>query len=200
MFDFDLSLHIESHLLKTPHCTEYAIITHLQSLGRLGKNVLSTPLSLFRCHFLIHNALYRLQYLAHSHKKYQISISSVHITLSAYDDSAQPASSLSGKSELSAHSSLGLFYLDLTQLNQTQEQDVNRLLDQFWKNFFNPQQKTQALNTLKIHQDEHSNIDFKAIKKQYRRLVMQHHPDRGGEACQLIAIQQAMQCLEHYYT
>ncbi len=200
MFNFDLSLDIESHLLKNPQCSEYAIITHLQSLGRLGKNVLSTPLSLFRCHFLIHNALYRLQYLAHSHKKYQISISSIHITLSAYDTSTQLTSTLSGRSDLNPHSNLGLFYLDLTQLNQTKEQDVNRLLDQFWKDFFNPQQKIQALNTLEIHQDEHSKIDFKGIKKQYRRLVMLHHPDRGGEACQLIAIQQAMQCLEHYYT
>ncbi len=199
MFNFDLSLDIEQHLLSNPQCSEYAIITHLQSLGRLGKNVLSTPLSLFRCHFLIHNALYRLQYLALSHKRYQISISSINITLTPFNIHALENTALSGSGELSGQSKLGLFYLDLTQLNQTQEQDVNRLLDQFWKNFYNPQQKIQALNTLNIHHNEHGNIDFKGIKKQYRRLVMQHHPDRGGEASQLIAIQQAMQCLEHYY-
>jgi hypothetical protein len=200
MFNFDLSQDIERHLLNTPQCTEYAIITHLQSLGRLGKNVLSSPLSLFRCHFLIHNALYRLKYLALSHKQYNISISSMSITLNPYDTCPTTNTFLPDTSELGPCSKLGLFYLDLTQLNQTQEQDVNNLLDQFWKKFYNPQQKNQALTTLKIHPDEQVNIDFKSIKKQYRRLVMQHHPDRGGDANKLIAIQQAMQCLEHYYT
>jgi len=194
VFNFDLSQDIEGFLLENPQCTEFELVSHLQKKGRLSKRVLANPLSLFRCHFLIFNALYRLQYLAFSHHRYQLDISSVHIQLHPYQQTSEPTSS-----QVDAHSPLGLFYLDLSQLNQTREQDVTKLLDQFWQHYFNPQQKIQALNTLQIHQDEHPSIDFKSIKKQYRRLVMQHHPDRGGDANQLIAIQQAMQCLEHYY-
>ncbi len=193
MFNFDLSQDIERFLLTTPSCKEYDIICHLQSNGRLHKKVLSTPLSLFRCHFLIFNALYRLQYLSHSHQNYQLSISSLYIQLSPYDKVARQT----GKT-LNKHDALGLFYLDLCQLNQTKAQDVQHLLDIFWQQYFNPKQIQQALNILALNQDA-QNIDFKTIKKQYRRLVMKHHPDRGGDANQLIAIHQAMQCLELYY-
>ncbi len=208
MFNFDLSQDIEPFLLSHPSCKEFDIIQHLQAKGRLSKNVLATPLSLFRCHFLIFNALYRLQYLSLHHQRYQLSISSLSIQLSlviAADighlltDNQQTPDQQASAQQLDHNSDLGLFYLDLTQLNQTSQQDVNALLDSFWQQYFNPEQKTQALTTLQINIDEQAGIDFKAIKKQYRRLVMQHHPDRGGDASQLIAIQQAMQCLHHYY-
>ncbi|MEY8206088.1 MAG: DNA-J related domain-containing protein [Bermanella sp.] len=194
MFNFDLSQDIEDYLLANPVSTEFKIITHLQATGRLHKKVLANPLSLFRCHFLIFNALYRLQYSTFSHQKYHLDISSVGIRLSPCQQTDAAPSQ-----PLDTYSPLGLFYLDLSQLSQIREQDVNKLLDQFWQHYFSPQQKTQALITLQFHQDEHPNLSFKCIKKQYRRLVMQHHPDRGGDADRLIAIQQAMQCLEHYY-
>ncbi len=198
MFNFDLSQEIESFLLSHPSCKEFDIIKHLQDKGRLPKDVLATSLSLFRCHFLIFNALYRLQYLSHHHQRYQLSISSLNIQLSS-SNAANTELPQTQHQQLDHSSTLGLFYLDLTQLNQTSQQDVNALLDTFWQQYFNPEQKTQALTTLQFKQEEQTNIDFKAIKKQYRRLVMQHHPDRGGDANQLIAIQQAMQCLQHYY-
>jgi DnaJ-domain-containing protein 1 len=78
---------------------------------------------------------------------------------------------------------------------QTTEQDVTKLLDQFWKGFLNDDQKQNALHILGLSDP----VDFNQIKKQYRRLAMKHHPDRGGDADQLIAVHQAMQCLEMYY-
>ncbi len=194
MFNFDLSTEIECYLTINPICNEYQLVQHLQKLGRLPPHALRQPLSLFRCHFLIYNALYRLQYLTHVHQRYQLSISSIQIEISTYS-----APNNSHNQYLDGHSSLALFYMDTTQLNQTTEQDINRLLDQFWQEYLSPDRKISALNTLEMPPKESDSIDFKAIKKQYRRLVMKHHPDRGGNAQKLIDIHQALQCLQQYY-
>ncbi|MEH6344012.1 MAG: DNA-J related domain-containing protein [Bermanella sp.] len=194
MFNFDLSTEIECYLITNPSCNEYQLVQHLQKLGRLPSQALRQPLSLFRCHFLIYNALYRLQYLTHVHQRYQLSISSIQIEMSIYS-----ASKNSHEQYLDQYSSLALFYMDTTQLNQTTEQDINRLLDQFWQDYLSPDRKISALNTLEINPTESESIDFKGIKKQYRRLVMKHHPDRGGNAQKMIDIHQALQCLQQYY-
>ncbi len=194
MFNFDLSHDIEKYLLSHPISKEYEVIGHLQSIGRIPTKSLRQPLSLFRCHFLIFNALYRLQYLTHQHQQYQISISSIRIELLPY-----PKFGTSNDKNISHHDSLALFYTDLSQLNQTREQDVTRLLKSFWEEFLCPKRKQNALTTLGIDPQDMNRIDFPFIKKQYRRLIMKHHPDRGGSSEKMIAIHQAMQCLEHYY-
>jgi hypothetical protein len=200
MFNFDLSHAIERYLINNRESREFDIIRHLQSINLLPNDALREPLSMFRCHFMIFNALYRLQLNTHIHQRYGLTISSLKISLSEYSldnkgDSALNGSEHSEKSDLQSHDPLSLFYLDYGQVMQTTEQDVNKLLDQFWKGFLNDDQKQNALNILGLSDP----VDFNQIKKQYRRLAMKHHPDRGGDADQLIAVHQAMQCLEMYY-
>lgn len=197
MFNFDLSQSIEGFLLENQICKEYDIIRHLQSKNELPKDALRLPLSMFRCHFLIHNALYRLQLSAHIHQRYSLSISSLNISMEPYPDILKNNGEYSASEDqtIDKHDPLSLFYLDYNQVMQTSEQDVNRLLDQFWKHYLNDDQKTNALKVLGLNEP----VDFNKIKKQYRRLAMKHHPDRGGDADQLIAVHQAMQCLEMYY-
>ena len=194
MFNFDLSQDIEQYLLSHPSTKEYEVIAHLQSLGRIPSKSLQQPLSLFRCHFLIFNALYRLQYRTHHHQKYQLNISSLRIELSSY-----PCADNSNERTLNHHDPLALFYTDLSQLNQTKEQDVRRLLNSFWDEYLCPQRKNNALSVLELDTHAMNKIDFTSIKKQYRRLIMKHHPDRGGSSEKMIEIHQAMQCLEQYY-
>ncbi len=88
------------------------------------------------------------------------------------------------------------FYLDLHHLNNTTTHDVEKLLTQFWQEYLNPSEKNQALKVLELSPP----VDFTTIKKQYRRLAMKHHPDRGGQPDALVSINQAMQCLETYYS
>ena len=194
MFNFDLSHDIEQYLLSHPSTKEYEVIGHLQSIGRIPSESLQQPLSLFRCHFLIFNALYRLQYRTHQHQEYQLNISSLRIELSPY-----PGAYDSIEKTLNHHDPLALFYTDLAQLNQTKEQDVRRLLNSFWEEFLCPQRKYKAFATLELDTQTMNKIDFPIIKKQYRRLIMKHHPDRGGSSEKMIEIHQAMQCLEQYY-
>lgn len=193
MFNFDLSQEIERFLFENHQTRELDIIRHLQSLSILPENILRNPLSMFKCHFLIFNALYRLQLLSFVHQRYTLSISSIQITLLPRKTSVD--SPLTRDDAIKTHDSLSLFYLNLEHLNHTTEQDVNRLIDDFWKHFFNNDQKQDALAVLGLQEP----VDFAGIKKQYRRLAMKHHPDRGGDADQLIAVHQAMQCLEMYY-
>jgi len=191
MFNFDISQDIECFILEKTKCKEYEIFKHLKSEGKLPANALATPLSLFRTHFLIYNALYRLQAKTLIHQNYAIDISSIEIVIRPF---TLHVDSLN-QSNISEFDPLALFYLDLNHLNQTSETDVNQLLDQFWLYYFDDGQKQQALKTLKLSEP----VDSQIIKKQYRRLAMQHHPDRGGDANTLIEIHQAVQCLQQYY-
>lgn len=190
MFNFDLSQQIEAFLLQNPDTREYDIIQYLQETGILPRSALQSPLSLFRCHFLVHNALYRLQILGLKEYRYQLEIDALNIRLQPIkkDESAFSKA-------LEHYNVLSEFYLDLSHLTNTTEHDVNALLDQFWQKYFNPSQRKAALTVLSLTDP----VDFKTIKKQYRRLVMIHHPDRGGDTQQLIEVHQAMKCLEQYY-
>lgn len=191
MFNFDLSQDIEPFILSHPHCKEYDIIQYLQQKGRLSKDCMVNDIALFRCHFLIFNALYRLQLLAAIEGRYQLTISSIEITT----QKRCPTNNDSQTHEITQHDPLCLFYLDTANLINTTEADVITLLNTFWKTYFNDNQKQSALDKLGLSEP----VDFKTIKQQYRRLAMQHHPDRGGNADTLIEIHQAMQCLQHCY-
>ena len=198
MLHFDLSQDIELFLQDNPNCREYDIIRHLQAIERLPKNVLNTSLSMFRCHFLVFNALHRIKikWQKQAHSPLHLSISSLAIDVS--HNSTNPNMETDGK-ETDVFDPLSAFYLDLSQLNQTQETDVNALLDTFWQRYLKQgnhhPNKQQALETLELT----PSVDFATVKKQYRRLAMKHHPDRGGDEQKLIAINEAMAILEACY-
>ncbi|NVK39463.1 MAG: DnaJ domain-containing protein [Gammaproteobacteria bacterium] len=192
MFPFDLSQAIENYILENTSCKEFEIIQYLQANTLLPKNCLAQPLSLFRSHFLVFNALYRLQIKLHLEQRYALSISPLEIRLEPFKDSSMDSET---EKNMAFFDEISLFYLDIKHLNQTDESDVNTLLDHFWQHYFNNDQKQNALQVLGLSDP----VDFKQIKQQYRRLAMQHHPDRGGDSDKLIEIHQAMQCLQHYY-
>ncbi|WP_396586821.1 DNA-J related domain-containing protein [Bermanella sp. R86510] len=195
MFNFDLSQDIEYFLLQQGQCKEYDIIQYLQSIKRFPKGCLDTSIGLFRSHFLVFNSLYRLQEtLAPS---YQLFISPLRITLtSSSENSAKP-----NNAHISEHDPLRLFYLDLDRLNRTDELQVDRLLNEFWieyEHFQKHPNTAWALEALELDEKTHK-IDKKTIKQQYRRLVMKHHPDRGGDSETLVKINKAVECLSFYY-
>ncbi len=201
MFDFDLRQDILSFLQQQPLSKEVAIIRHLQDKGRIPADALQTDLGLFRCHFLVFHALYRLQQQGFTQRAFKLTISSLYIE---YDDAfvfcANDSEKKSEKS-IERNDPLAAFYLDLRQLNQTDNHDVQQLLNRFWQRLITPhaqldREKQDALAVLELE----GSVDFTTIKQQYRRLAMQHHPDRGGDQEKLVAINQAMQCLEAHYS
>jgi len=197
MFDFDLSHDILLFLQQHPNTKEMHIIRHLQNLGRLPQGALQTDLGLFRCHFLVFNALYRLRQKGFTGRTFKLAISALYIE---YDDGFVFEQQGSAQSPDKADP-LADFYLDLGQLNQTDCYDVQQLLSRFWQRMIAPhslldEEKQAALAVLELE----GGVDFSTIKQQYRRLAMQHHPDRGGDQEKLVAINQAMQCLQAHYT
>jgi hypothetical protein len=87
---------------------------------------------------------------------------------------------------------LRAYYLDLSHLENTGRQAVMEMLDTFWRRFARFGRRAEALAALGLADP----VDYPEIKRRYRELAMEHHPDRGGEIEKLQAINAAMELLE----
>jgi hypothetical protein len=170
---------------------EYALIQQLKTRhsGHLPNLPLTDKLVLFRTHFLLFNALYRLRDQLWASQSGYLQISALNIQLLPY----QP-----GSAELSEHDPLRDYYLDLSQLNDTDEQDVAKLLLSFWTRMHGSEEKQAALELFELDGSAQA-LNLATIKHRYRQLVSQHHPDRGGSTERLQSINKAMEILERYY-
>jgi hypothetical protein len=163
--------------LKARHCT------HIPNLP------LTDHLVLFRTHFLLFNALYRLREQLLTTQSGYLQISALNIQLLPY----QP-----GSAELSEHDPLRDYYLDMSQLRDTDEQDVAKLLRSFWSRMQGGEEQQAALALFELTDSEQT-LSMPVIKHRYRQLVSLHHPDRGGSTERLQSINKAMEILERYY-
>ncbi|MEX6502652.1 DNA-J related domain-containing protein [Pseudomonas zhanjiangensis] len=163
--------------LKSGHCT------HIPNLPLLDKLVL------FRTHFLVFNALYRLRERLWGEQRAHLAISPLCIQLLPYR---------LGNAALSEHDPLRDYYLDLDNLRDTSEEDVEQLLASFWTRMNGGEEKRAALELFELD-DSLQALDLVIIKRRYRQLVSQHHPDRGGSTERLQTINKAMEILERYY-
>lgn len=164
----------------TASMTEYQLIALLNEQGWGFSIDASDPLSLFSTHFLVFNALYRLQVQYWEQQRY-LNVSALDISLKtlvreAGDDGSSPPS----QSALSVYGSDALlreYYLDMSHLEEATEASVNRLLNQFWERYIATDTSAEALNVFSLSHP----VDYSTIKQRYRTLAMEHHPDRGGE-------------------
>ncbi len=201
--DMDLAEQIFVLLREQPDgCSEYELIqqlkarhsTHIPNLPLLDKLVL------FRTHFLVFNALYRLRDQLWGETSHTVQILPLCVQLQPY------APGLSGVVE---NDPLRDYYLDLTNLRDTDETEVERLLASFWSRMrgdhegdrneiWDPEQKRAALELFELDQ-EAASLSLHTIKRRYRQLVSIHHPDRGGSTTRLQSINLAMEILQRYY-
>lgn len=162
--------------LRERHCT------HLPALP------LSDRLVLFRSHFLLFNALYRLREQLHARASHHLQIDPLRIRLQPY---------AAGEQALCEQDPLRGYYLDMNQLRDTDEAEVTRLLASFWTRMQGGDEKRAALELFELNGDVA--VSMVQIKLRYRQLVAQHHPDRGGNAERLKSINLAMEILQRYY-
>ena len=170
--------------------TEYDLMQALQERGDIPvlENAFTSHLNMFRAHFVLFNALYQLRDQLWQDEIAQLDITSIMITLGPY----QP-----GENDLMHHDSLRDYYLNLENLELTSAQDVDDLLNAFWIKFNAQTERRQALEILELTEA----VDIQTIKDQYRRLAMQHHPDRGGDKQTLQKINAAKDFLiRHHQT
>lgn len=147
---------------------------------------LDDALGLFQSHFLLFHALYRLRERLWREKSGELTISPLLIRIDPY----RP-----GEAGLCPEDALRDYYLDLSQLAQTGEQELDELLNGFWRRLRAGDARQEALAVLELEEP----VDFAAIRQQYRRLVMRHHPDRGGESERMQALNEAFAVLQGYY-
>lgn len=140
------------------------------------------PDELFQAHFLLFHALYLLQTKLLEQKLAVLEIHTLKIAMIPY---AQAEQALQQDDQLRA------YYLDLTNLEKMSEEDVYELLSSFWNKFNRFENRDDALSQLGLKDP----VDDKTIKKEYRRLTMQHHPDRGGDTEKLQILNAALKKL-----
>ena len=169
---------------------EYALIQQLKThhSGHLPNLPLTDKLVLFRTHFLLFNALYRLRDRLWQAQTHLLVISPLCIRLLPYQ---------AGSAALSERDALRDYYLDMSQLSDTDERDVERLLTSFWTRMQGGEEKLAALQLFEL--DDDAPLDLARIKQRYRQLVSLHHPDRGGSTQRLQSINKAREILSRYY-
>ena len=188
----DLCEHVHQLLRAAPSgLAEYDLIQQLKArhCTHIPNLPLTDKLVLFRTHFLLFNALYRLREQLWAAQRGYVQISALNIQLLPYQ---------AGSAELSEHDPLRDYYLDLNQLSDTDEQDVAKLLQSFWSRMQGGEEQQAALELFELTNSAET-LTFSTIKHRYRQLVSQHHPDRGGSTERLQSINKAMEILERYY-
>lgn len=166
--------------------SEYELIRWLQApeQGVFRADVLAQPLTLFRSHFILMHALYSLKQEWLLQGTAILEISALHIEKRPWFSHSNDTTQINN-SDPSMN-----YYLDLSQL-ETPEQEIEQLLSSFWQKMLLPEQQPEDLAILELTPP----TTALQIKKQYRKLAMQHHPDRGGSEHKFCQIQGAYQRL-----
>jgi hypothetical protein len=160
---------------------EYELITALRARGFFGflPEPPAQPGELFRAHFLLFHALYDLADRLSSTQQGLLQIDALCIRRLPWS---------AGDNSLASPDTLRVYYLDWSNLDATTEDDVCELLASFWRQFGKFDKRAEALAELGLEDP----VDDETIKLAWRRLAMEHHPDRGGDKARLQAINAAV--------
>ncbi len=139
---------------------------------------------LFTVHFIIFHSLYRL-------RQELVQSGSGNLQISPLKIKILPCTENDGK-QLDDPDPLCDYYLDVSNLHTTTQQDVDDLMNNFWQYFLVSGDKQTAMDILEINEP----FDRDSLTQQYRKMVMKHHPDRGGDTLKLQEINNALQVLK----
>lgn len=170
--------------------SEFELMRWLQepAQGIFRADALAHQLTLFRSHFLLLHALYSLRKQWLEERVAVLDIAPLHIEKRPW------AMQASDSTQINLADPLMNYYLDLNQL-ETPEEEVEQLLRSFWQKMRLPEQQPEDLAILELTPP----INALQVKKQYKKLAMLHHPDRGGNEQKFCQIQSAYQRLRVQY-
>ena len=165
------------------------------------EDALRDPLMLFQTHFLVFNALYKLQIKWRESGEGQLDI---HTTKILLRDDIQPQNiplqnkdATQAQTHLAGLDPLASYYLNLDNLKGTSEADVAALLDDFWRQMAgqklgvpNTKDRDKACDVLKL--DKQNILTLNSLKAHYRKALLKVHPDRGGN------VEEAQQVIQAY--
>lgn len=169
--------------------TEHALLQALaaRELEVFEPDDTRSMLGLFQRHFLLFHCLYGLRDRLRTAAQADLEIHCLNIRLLPYTAiaSEHPA----------APDNLAAYYLDLHNLESADEEVVSQLLDEFWQRYNGAEHRGEALAVMELENP----ASYDEIKRQYRRLAMQRHPDRGGDPEQFHRLEWAMGILKALY-
>ncbi|MAJ68978.1 MAG: molecular chaperone DnaJ [Alteromonadaceae bacterium TMED7] len=170
--------------------SEYELIKQLQQPPWLLFDgvALSEPLAMFRCHFVLFNALYSLSEAWRQQGLGELDIHTLRIRL-------KPATEF--EAGITGHDGLKAYYLNWDNFTDTNGADVEALLDDFWQRMAGREASASdvARARLTLDLDTEETLTTAQLKKQYRKLLQQHHPDKGGCTAKAQEISQAYRIL-----
>ncbi|MEY4590790.1 MAG: hypothetical protein RL497_2866 [Pseudomonadota bacterium] len=165
---------------------EYQLMTLLQAEHLLdicsGDNYWQ---ELFRKHFLVRHCLYKLNQMWAGQGR-GLCLGPVWIVFYT----AAPSEGL--PSQDTTYRAMADYYGDLTHWLAATEATCRDFLDDFFRRF-------AALNDAEVHLTVlglPKDAIWGVVQQQYRRLAQQHHPDKGGDAEQFLAITRAFEALK----
>ena len=132
----------------------------------------SQSLNLFQRHFLLFHCLYRLEQQFRTSRSGLLTISALEIKVLPYQ-----LDRLDETRSIATPDPVREYYLDITHLQSTDEDEVDEMLGKFWLALSRHEVRGDALALLGLSDP----VDDTTIRKRYREQVMQHHPDRGGD-------------------
>ncbi len=159
-------------------------------LAELRRQELIPPLpgderqQLFRLNFLIMNALYQLQAELHDEGWW--------LLISTLDIRLEPLAPRNTASALARGEALRSYYLDWQVFWQTDREEVEALLGSFWRAYARDEHRAEALILFALP----AGAGPDAIRRRWRELALQHHPDRGGDADTFIRLRWAWEYLK----
>lgn len=171
--------------------SEYKLLSQLE-FEALQEDVdagIGTDLLLFRKHFLLMNALYRLQPILWEEGAF-LQISALHIVLEPL-----PKEITSGLPDAAGQQAIRDYYLDWTEYAQSSSASVEQLLSGFWQHYLATDKRLDALALFELDSD----CSWSEIRSAYRRQAGVHHPDRGGDSEQFCRVRDAYELLACCY-
>lgn len=174
---------------RTDGLSEHALLKALaaRQVTFFDEPYFNSPLGLFQRHFLLFHCLYRLRERLRERGAGELTIHCLCIRIVAPPDNASDLPVI--------HDPLTAYYLDLSHLESTEEAEVLSLLARFWQRFASEEQRDEALAVIGLVPP----ATFPEIRRQYRRLAMRWHPDRGGDAERFKRLEWAMRVLRIAY-
>ena len=182
----------ETQALDIPSLREIDLLAWLRDMGFLNARVESQA-ALYRIHFLMRNALYQLARADDANTWY---FSPVGVEWTAAVEFGP------GGAQVGQVLDRGLeaYYLDMTNAVLA-DHEVDALLNDFWRRYQAYSDDVCGDITAALHILELNRVDSMAqLKLQYRRLVMQAHPDRGGSKEKMQRINSAFNKIKNTFS
>lgn len=176
--------------------SEFELIRILQNepYELLSERALRGSLSLFQTHFLVFHCLYLLRDQWRDEGLCELRIEPLAIACEKPSTNGNAGSSRT----LSKSDPLRDYYLDLSHFESTTTAKVDALLNGFWREMglsghaVTADERSQAMLTMQL---EAMPENQSQLKRQFRQQVHLKHPDKGGSAEAMQALQQAYQTL-----